>query len=367
MNFNPEIASTSAVSVGPVSIDLLLFTFHPATGNMPVRKWMSKFLPSCVFINRNIQKTDESDESKNVPFLNDLNSQSDKCEMKGDILNFERQNHGEIKDGNECDWEIFLVKQNGGCDLQKYLTSGNSRLHNAAFQKLHLAADGQKDCARLLDILCEPSSRFEQAMLSRSSMGDDVALRLAKALAHGCISIHSLLLPQNGITASGARWLSVGLRLHGQLRVLDLSYNCCSDDGAESLALLVRDSPGLRTLRLRGNGVGPRGATALAAALSTTSSVRTSGLEQLDLSLNCLRDAGATALASALSGDCTLRELDVSRSMVTAGGSAALATAMQRSATLQRLCVRATAMSAEEAAALEGLRRKCMDGARGTM
>ena len=339
---------------------------------MPVRKWMSKFLPSCVFINRNIQKTDESDESKNVPFLNDLNSQSDKCEMKGDILNFERQNHGEIKDGNECDWEIFLVKQNGGCDLQKYLTSGNSRLHNAAFQKLHLAADGQKDCARLLDILCEPSSRFEQAMLSRSSMGDDVALRLAKALAHGCLSIHSLLLPQNGITASGARWLSVGLRLHGQLRVLDLSYNCCSDDGAESLALLVRDSPGLRTLRLRGNSIGPRGATALAAALSTTSlrykaQTASSSLEQLDLSLNLVGDSGATALARALGSNATLHELDVSRSMVTVRGAMALAAALGRNTTLQRLCVRAILLSAEEAAALEGLRRKCMDGPGGTM
>ena len=331
---------------------------------MQVSRLMSKLIPSCIQ-GKKLHKA--ADEINDLEFHINACMQKATYQIRGDILQGNRLNEGLVDDGNESNLKIFHVNKYGSCQLHEINKSGTSELSRSTRYLLLLAADGKENCARLLDVLCEPSSRFEQAMLSRSSMGDDVALRLARALAHGCISIHSLLLPQNGITASGARWLSAGLRLHGQLCLLDLSYNCCSDDGAESLALLVRDSAGLRTLRLRGNGVGPRGATALAAALSTTSSVRTSGLEQLDLSLNCLRDSGATALASALSGDCTLRELDVSRSMVTAGGSAALATAMQRSATLQRLCVRATAMSAEEAAALEGLRRKCMDGARGTM
>ena len=297
---------------------------------------------------------------------------SDRFAITGDILKFNMEDVGHVETKTRCERDVFLVCESGRSKLFKAQGSRTGGPLENGEHRLFLAAVGPKNCARLLDKLCEPSSRIEQAMLSRSTMGDVMALRLARATAHGCQTLFRLLLPQNGITASGARWLSAGLRLHGQLRVLDLSYNCCGDDGAENLARLVRDSSGLLALRLRGNCIGPRGGTALAAALATTTRQRTKliskcNLEVLDLSLNCLGDAGATALARALGANSTLRELDVSRSMVTVEGAAALAAAMQQSSTLLRLSVRAVVMSAEEAAALEGLRRKCMDEPRGAL
>ena len=67
--------------------------------------------------------------------------------------------------------------------------------------------------------------------------------------------------------------------------------NGIGDRGAEALAEAVRASASLERLRLEGNGIGDRGAEALAEAMRASA-----GLEGLRLEGNCIGDRGAEEL-----------------------------------------------------------------------
>ena len=241
------------------------------------------------------------------------------------------------------------------------------KLSNETAAPLTVFARAGTDCPKLLDAVCSPSSRIEHAIFLKSRLGDEMALRLARAVANGCRHVRALALLHSRITAQGAHWLSKGLQLHAALRVLDLSHNRCGSTGAESLAALVRTCPALKTLRLRDNRIGPRGATALAAALNPPCALAAGGclggrLQILDLSMNFTGDSGAIELAAALGSNRSLVALDVSRNSVTVVGAERLADALERNRTLRRMLVRATAVGEEEEAALEALRRRVEAG-----
>jgi Ran GTPase-activating protein (RanGAP) involved in mRNA processing and transport len=139
---------------------------------------------------------------------------------------------------------------------------------------------------------------------------------MSKALASGRAKLKSLVLPKNLISCIGARILATGLHIHGRVQRLDLSDNRCGDQGAEYLAFLVSQSKALRVLRLRGNDIQPRGATALAKALiqNRITSQRTlpRSLQELDLACNQIGDGGAAAFSAVLRLNGTLRSLDIS-------------------------------------------------------
>ena len=232
---------------------------------------------------------------------------------------------------------------------------------------LTFIARADPECFQLLEALCVPSCRIDHAIFLRSILGDEMARQLARSTSHGCKQVRALALVHCRITVQGAQWLSKGLQLHAALSILDLSHNHCGSTGAESLAELVRNCPALKTLRLRDNCIGPKGADVLSAALYPPFTSRSAGdnqgcgLETLDLALNYVGNQGAASLASALHHNRTLLVLDVSSNNVGTSGAERLADAMARNRTLRRLLVRAEAHVPEQEAALGALRRRVAD------
>ncbi len=88
--------------------------------------------------------------------------------------------------------------------------------------------------------------RVERAIILDCGFTDDMARKIARALARCCRPMSALILPQSRITSVGTRHLSAGLLIHAGLHTLDLSGNACGDHGSESLAVLVCSSPALR-------------------------------------------------------------------------------------------------------------------------
>ena len=80
-------------------------------------------------------------------------------------------------------------------------------------------------------------------------------------------------LRYNSLGAVGAEALAPALAANGSLTSLSLAGNELGDDGAEALSFGLKENKSLTTLDLSGGGlekgrIGPRGATALASAIS---------------------------------------------------------------------------------------------------
>jgi hypothetical protein len=225
-------------------------------------------------------------------------------------------------------------------------------------EMLILVARRKPEPKQIVQAIC-CSNKVIQVILLDCKLNDDMALRIADAVAHGCESLVALVLPYNSITEIGARYLAAGLTSHATLCTLDLSFNSCGDVGADCLATLIRESPALRTLKLKDNGIGPMGATALASALVQPTAQKSSALlEELDLSHNRMGDAGARAFAHALgTSGCPLRALDLSCSAITYVGSLRLAAALRTNRAVESLRVLAISLRRDEEAALINLER----------
>jgi Ran GTPase-activating protein (RanGAP) involved in mRNA processing and transport len=146
-------------------------------------------------------------------------------------------------------------------------------------------------------------------------------------------NLTQLRLCHNHIDVKTARIMAQGLRRHTALRDLDLTgngmgngalasvlrglqgqrstvqsltldFNAFSDEGVQSLALLLTKNISLIELSLFGNQVSSTGAEYLAQAL--TVNVK---LQSLVLSFNQIGDAGAAALAKALTVNTTLTKI----------------------------------------------------------
>lgn len=124
----------------------------------------------------------------------------------------------------------------------------------------------------------------EQATWLRGRTLEDAgATTLARS--HSLAGLRFLRAPRNGIGPKGAAALA---RL-GELRTLSLVHNPIGDEGAAALARSPQMA-GLRSLHLRDCDIGSLGAKALAASRSLA------GLARLDLKGNPIRAAGERAL-----------------------------------------------------------------------
>jgi Ran GTPase-activating protein (RanGAP) involved in mRNA processing and transport len=107
---------------------------------------------------------------------------------------------------------------------------------------------------------------------------------------------HALWLERNPIGPEGARALARMLTANRQLETLDLMNTALGDEGIEHLCeVLGRENTTLRHLYVGGNGIGPRGAQALADMLP-----RHPGLRSLSLAVNHLGDEGVATLTPAV-------------------------------------------------------------------
>ena len=138
------------------------------------------------------------------------------------------------------------------------------------------------------------------------------------------------------LTAAGYGELAAWLATDTALEALNVSY--CDFDAAGAAALVrgVEANRHLKTLDLSCNHeAGSAWHAELAAALAAHPA-----LEEVDVRHTGMTDAGATALAAALQTNTTLKTLDVSRNRImTDAGATALAGALQTNTTLKYLGV----------------------------
>ncbi|WP_242907076.1 gala protein [Actinomadura terrae] len=148
---------------------------------------------------------------------------------------------------------------------------------------------------------------------------------LLDALAARDAPLERLFLGGNGLGPDAAPLLAALLRDAG-VRELYVPVNHLGDDGAAILADAARCGERPVRLGLGGNGVGPAGARALAAALDRIEALdlgRPPSERALGAPSNATGDEGAAALAEALPGS-PLRRLELRHSGVTGRGAKAL-------------------------------------------
>ncbi|KAL0225911.1 hypothetical protein P9112_013235 [Eukaryota sp. TZLM1-RC] len=114
-------------------------------------------------------------------------------------------------------------------------------------------------------------------------------------------SITELNLRQNNITSEGASALARALESNSTLTGLHLGGNNITDEGASALALALENNSTLTELHLWSNNITSEGASALARALESNSTLTT-----LHLRYNNITSEGASALARALESNSTL-------------------------------------------------------------
>ena len=163
----------------------------------------------------------------------------------------------------------------------------------------------------------------------------------------------SLDLRKCRIGASGAASLAAGLATNVALRELFLFDNALCCDGAECLArcLAGGGASALVRLNLCSNGIGARGAAALAIILQAAPPHgKLLALESLDLNRNQVGDAGATLLLAAMAKIAPMaqhprpfRTLSLQQNGVTESAAPAILTALS---SLQRSCDSSGAVSA---------------------
>ena len=113
-------------------------------------------------------------------------------------------------------------------------------------------------------------------------------------------------------TPEGAKAIAEALKVTASLTSLSLSQNPLGDEGVEVLAQGIKANKTLKTLDLSmphmySFQIGPRGATAIADALSASASVTS-----LSLARNNLGDDGAEALSIGLKENKSIKMLDLS-------------------------------------------------------
>ena len=204
----------------------------------------------------------------------------------------------------------FNTTHEGGDSLKKLQLKGN-KIGNRGVQAL--------------EFLFRSSSTLEELDLSTNRIGSKGAASILESLAQNKVGIplSVLNLSQNEIwdlsgnvhytsratkqkTNSHTRSYSF-LHTNTTLLELNLDGNCLHDEGAEFISDALRlnnHNCMLNKLYLGYNGIGDSGATALAKALESNSSIQVLGLAENDIT-----NTGARALLSALAVNVSMKEI----------------------------------------------------------
>jgi len=166
-------------------------------------------------------------------------------------------------------------------------------------------------------------SDLETFSVNNANLGDSEVSLLAKYLAK--LNFKILKLGGNKITSKGASALAGALASHKYVTEVHLNDNQIDDAGAEALSALLGNKEGkLTAINLTGNKIGDKGASAFAKALA-------SGLPLRDLYFgkNVIGNEGAAAFASIISGKDTVAHVFLNDNKIGDNGAVALADALK--------------------------------------
>ena len=170
-----------------------------------------------------------------------------------------------------------------------------SGLHNISGLQLHLRFEGlcQGGCREIsggLQLLSGAYLLYFDVL--ESDIGLDDAMALAEALHCHLKLLTSLRVKKNTITSLGASIVASALQTPSSLTYLKMSHCCLDDEGAINLAAGMKFMPFLESLYLHGNMFGFEGATALGIEMQYLTELHT-----LNISDNNVRPSGAHAIA----------------------------------------------------------------------
>eukprot|EP00750_Incisomonas_marina_P022544 INCI4976.14.p1 GENE.INCI4976.14~~INCI4976.14.p1 ORF type:complete len:763 (-),score=186.94 INCI4976.14:2266-4554(-) len=205
--------------------------------------------------------------------------------------------------------------------------------------------------AALRDSVNEPASVDTLASATCKDI-DDIDRGICVLAAAGRSSrLQELTLTGNRAGDAGARELAVTLLTNQHLQALDLRNNSIGDLGAAALALALEANERLQWLSLSNNAVRDMGAAAIAQALAANPK---SGVRWLSLQRNGIGDSGAAALAGVLRNNSVeLHKIDLHDNDIGLEGATDLAEALQTNSTLQVLVLKDNQIELAAQAALK--------------
>lgn len=273
-------------------------------------------------------------------------------EVSGEIR-WIAEREAELTSGRDVRWLRGKSMGNGGlaalCEVLRL---------NAQLEDLDLSANdvGDEGAEKLAESVLSHTRRLRSLAIAENDIEDDGAEALAKAL-RSLPSLEFLDLSANAIGPQGAAALASALPLLRELAALDLSDNPLGASGGHALALSLAKlgggpgGGGLARLSLGFCALASSGVLALAGALQTAP---LRGLEQLELGSNGMGDKGAAALAEALPELLRLRALDLADNALsgTASGCVALLRSLHALKSLTRLSLGKNELMPEGAAEL---------------
>eukprot|EP00236_Picocystis_salinarum_P004363 CAMPEP_0183826332 /NCGR_PEP_ID=MMETSP0807_2-20130328/1641_1 /TAXON_ID=88271 /ORGANISM="Picocystis salinarum, Strain CCMP1897" /LENGTH=532 /DNA_ID=CAMNT_0026071437 /DNA_START=61 /DNA_END=1659 /DNA_ORIENTATION=- len=173
--------------------------------------------------------------------------------------------------------------------------------------QLHNNMTGDEGATELAAII-RRAPNLEHLRITSSRVGEEGGQEIAQALMGSC-KLKALDL-QDNLLGEATAHLANALLSHPDLEVLNLSYNCMEDEGADALATCLQTGKDrLRELHVAGNDISEDGIRNLAVALG-----KAPALQMLNFAENALGDSGSLILSSQLFGErCrSLTHLDIS-------------------------------------------------------
>ncbi|AIN95456.1 hypothetical protein LPMP_050150 [Leishmania panamensis] len=164
--------------------------------------------------------------------------------------------------------------------------------------------------------------------LSWNTVGENGTKCLMRAYERNPLCVYELAA--NAIGDEGAVYLCEALQRHGgkTQTTLNLYRNSISCPGAEAVGRLVASSSIMQDVSLACNTIGFKGVQALQHQLTDAAVIASCTLRTLNLSDNWIGDEGAASVAAVIKADLpSLERLDVSENKITDVGATAIITA----------------------------------------
>ena len=128
-----------------------------------------------------------------------------------------------------------------------------------------------------LTVVATFCDKLKMLNLSRNKISDNGAIIISKYIkSHTCLL--ELNLSMNAIHDDGARGIAEVIHVNTVLQKLDLSNNYITSKGAQKIAKAIRANATLYTLDITNNKVGYDGAYAISDSLKTNTSLQSLGI-----------------------------------------------------------------------------------------
>ena len=147
-----------------------------------------------------------------------------------------------------------------------------------------------------------------------------------------CDKLKILNLSRNKISDDGAKIISEYIKSHTYLLELNLSMNAINDDGARDIAEAICVNTVLQKLNLSNNHITSEGARKIAEAIQANTTLCT-----LNISNAKISDDGAVAISNSLRCNNSLQSLNISHNNITNKGIIAITKSIQINSTLQNI------------------------------